>query len=85
MASYDLVIRRTARKELESLPSKDLKRIVTRIQGLAADPRPSGVEKLSGAEKYRVRQGDDRILYEIDDTAETVTIVKVAHRRDVYR
>ena len=48
-------------------------------------PRPQGVEKLSGQEKYRIRQGDHRVLYSIDDTAETVTVVQIGHRRDMYR
>lgn len=52
---------------------------------LGSDPRPPGTEKLSGQEKYRIRQGDYRVLYAIDDDSATVTIVKVGHRRDVYR
>ena len=85
MASYSLFLKRSAAKELEALAAKDRRRIVDRIQALAAEPRPPGVEKLSGAEKYRVRQGDYRILYSIDDAASTVTVVKIGHRRDVYR
>jgi mRNA interferase RelE/StbE len=85
VASYRLVIRRSAGKEIEALPQKDRRRIVTRIQGLATDPRPAGCEKLSGEEKYRVRQGDYRILYEIVDSDLVVTVVKVGHRGDVYR
>ena len=85
MASYRLVIRRSAGKEIEALPPKDRRRVVTKIQGLAANPRPAGCEKLSGAEKYRLRQGDYRILYEIVDLELIVTVVKVGNRRDVYR
>ena len=85
MASYDLLIKRSAAKELETLPLKDRRRIATRIQALAGDPRPPASEKLSGDEKYRVRQGDYRVLYQIDDEGETVTVVRIAHRRDVYR
>jgi mRNA interferase RelE/StbE len=85
VASYSLFLKRSAAKELEALAAKDRRRIVDRIQALAAEPRPPGVEKLSGAEKYRVRQGDYRILYSIDDAASTVTVVKIGHRRDVYR
>lgn len=85
MASYSVLIKRSAEAELASLALKDRRRLVARIDGLAADPRPRGCEKLSGEEKYRVRQGDLRILYEIDDREATVTIVKIGHRRDVYR
>ncbi len=85
MASYKLVIRRSAAKDIEALPTKDRRRVVARIQGLATDPRPAGCEKLSGEEKYRVRQGDYRILYEIVDHELIVTVVKVGNRRDVYR
>ncbi len=85
MASYRLVIRRSAGKEIEALPSRDRRRVVTKIQGLAANPRPAGCDKLSGEEKYRLRQGDYRILYEIADRELIVTVVKVGNRRDVYR
>jgi len=70
--------------ELESLPPKDLARVTKRIDGLAADPRPPGCEKLPGQHRYRVRQGDYRILYEVDDLRLAVTIVKIGHRREVY-
>ncbi len=85
MASYSVLIKRSAEAELASLALKDRRRLVARIDGLAADPRPRGCEKLSGEEKYRVRQGDLRILYEIDDREAAVTIVKIGHRRDLYR
>ena len=85
MASYRLLIKPSAVKELEALPRKDRERIVSRSHRLSQDPRPIGCEKLSGQDKYRVRQGNYRILYLVDDAAETVVIVKVAHRRDVYR
>jgi mRNA interferase RelE/StbE len=85
VASFSLFVKRSAAKELEAVAAKDRRRIVGRIQALGADPRPPGVEKLSGAEKYRVRQGDYRILYTIDDAAFTVVVVKIGHRRDVYR
>ena len=85
MASYSLLIKRSAAKELEAVVLKERRRIAGRIQGLAAEPRPPGVEKLSGAEKYRIRQGDYRILYTIEDADLTVVIVKIGHRREVYR
>jgi mRNA interferase RelE/StbE len=85
VASYSVGIKRSAAKELEELSLKERRRVVARIRALAVDPRPRGCEKLSGEEKYRVRQGDLRILYEIDDHLAAVTIVKIGHRRDVYR
>ena len=85
MASYSLFLKRSAAKELETVAAKDRRRIVDRIQALAGEPRPPGVERLSGAEKYRVRQGNYRILYTIDDDAATVVVIKIGHRRDVYR
>jgi len=85
VASYSLQIKRSAAKELEALPLKDRRRVVRRIHDLASDPRPAGCEKLSGLEKYRLRQGDYRVLYSVDDTARAVIVVKIGHRRDVYR
>ncbi len=85
MASYSLFLKPSAVKELEAVPVATRRRIVTRIRGLAGDPRPQGSEKLSGEEKYRVRQGTYRVLYTIDDAKHEVVVVKVAHRRDAYR
>lgn len=85
MGSYRLLIKRSAAKELEAVPTKDRKRIAAKIVVLAGDPRPVGCEKLSGADKYRLRQGDYRVVYGVDDAALTILIVKIGHRRDVYR
>ena len=85
MGSYSLRIKQSAEKELRPIPKADLVRIVRRIQLLAHDPRPQGSEKLAGEDKYRVRQGDWRILYRIDDTAKVVEVVKIGHRKEVYR
>ena len=85
MASYKVLIKRSAAKELEELPLKVRRQVAGRIDSLGASPRPTGVEKLSGQEKYRIRQGDYRVLYAIDDDTQTVTVVKIGHRRDVYR
>ena len=85
MASYNVLIKRSAAKELEGLPPTIRRQVAANVAGLAVTPRPQGVEKLSGQEKYRIRQGDYRVLYSIDDTAETVTVVKIGHRRDAYR
>ena len=85
MANYDLRIKPSAVKELEALHTKDRRRIVKKIQDLASEPRPPGCEKLSGRDRYRIRQGNFRILYEIQDREMTVVVVKIGHRRDVYR
>jgi mRNA interferase RelE/StbE len=84
-ASYSVVIKRSAERELRKIPRQDLRRVVTRIQGLAREPRPPGCEKISGQERYRVRQGDYRIVYAVDDGMRTVEVVKIGHRREVYR
>lgn len=85
MASYSIVFRQSVAKDFRQIPKKDVQRILKRIDSLSEDPRPAGVDKLSGDEKYRIRQGNYRILYRIEDEIITVTIVKVGHRRDVYR
>jgi len=85
VASYRILFTRSAAKELEEVPIKDRRRIVIRIGKLADDPRPMGAEKLSGDDKYRLRQGDYRILYEIRDTELIVTVVRIGNRREVYR
>jgi mRNA interferase RelE/StbE len=85
VANYRLQIKPSAVKELEAIQLKDRKRLVARIRRLAKEPRPDGCEKLSGQDKYRVRQGHYRVLYSVDDSAPSITIVKIGHRRDVYR
>jgi mRNA interferase RelE/StbE len=85
MASYELVFKRSVAKDLRELPKADVKRILQRIRSLVDEPRPPGCEKLSGQERYRIRQGVYRIVYEIDDHVLVVLIVTVGHRRDVYR
>jgi mRNA interferase RelE/StbE len=86
VASYRIQIKRSAQKEILAVGSKkDRQRIVRRIEELASDPRPPGVEKLSGSPYYRVRQGTYRIVYEIQDDVLIVHILKVGHRKDVYR
>ena len=85
MASYSILFTKSAAKELGSVPAKDRQRIVAKIGALADNPRPVGVEKLSGDDKYRIRQGDYRILYEIVDEELIVTVVRIGNRREVYR
>ncbi len=86
MARYRILIKPSAVKEIEAIsPKKDRQRIVGRISKLADNPRPLGCEKLSGQEKYRMRQGRYRIVYSIEDQDLIVYVVKVGHRKDVYR
>jgi mRNA interferase RelE/StbE len=85
VARYRIGIKKSAIKELESIPTRDLGRIMERTESLAYDPRPEGSKKLSGEEKYRIRQGSYRILYAIEDDLLIVYVVKVAHRKDVYK
>ncbi|RFF27886.1 MULTISPECIES: type II toxin-antitoxin system RelE/ParE family toxin [unclassified Wenzhouxiangella] len=85
MANYSLVFKGSVAKDLRPIPRKDVARILKRIESLRDDPRPVGCEKLSGQERYRLRQGQYRILYEIGDKELVVTVVKVGHRKGVYR
>lgn len=85
MASYKLSFKQSVAKDLRRIPKDDVARILKRIDMLAENPRPPGSEKLSGQERYRVRQGVYRIIYEIVDGALLVTVVKVGHRREVYQ
>ena len=82
MASYKVLIKPSAAKELEALPAKDRSRVVAKIQGLAGNPRPPASEKLSGEEKYRLRQGDYRVLDSIQDSSTAVIVVNIGHRLD---
>ena len=86
MARYDIFIKPSALKELEAVDSKkDRQRLVRAIRSLAGEPRPSGCRKLSGKGKYRIRSRQYRIVYAVQDAILVVTIMKVGHRRDVYR
>lgn len=82
---YSIEVKASAAREIEALPLADRRRVVERIGRLAEDPRPRGCEKLAGGERYRIRQGDYRIVYSIADELLVVWIVKVGHRRDTYR
>jgi mRNA interferase RelE/StbE len=85
MARYRIEVKRSAAKELSRIPKRDLLLVIARIQSLADNPRPPGSVKLTGEEKYRIRQGSYRILYTVEDDVLTVHVVKVAYRKDVYR
>ena len=83
--NYRVALTTSAEKELRALPAQAVRRIVTRLDALAAAPRPAGCKKLKGGvNEWRVRVGEYRIVYEIDDTARTVDVTRIAHRRDVY-
>ena len=84
MAKYEIVFKRSVFKDLKPVPKADVTRILARIDLLADDPRGSGCEKLSGQERYWVRLGVYRIIYEIEDNRLIVTVVKIGHRRQVY-
>ncbi len=85
MAKYKIEIKKTAAKEIKKLPTKDINRVIKLIDKLAGNPRPGGSIKLSNNEKYRIRFGVYRLLYEIYDDRLLIIVVKVAHRKDVYR
>jgi len=85
MAEYKIFFKRSSVKDLDPIPKKDLQRIIKRIDSLKEDPRPPGCEKLTGQERYRIRQGNYRIIYSIQDQELTIWVVKVGHRRDIYR
>lgn len=85
MASYSVLIKPSAAKELERLPDKVRRQIAKRIAALADRPRSVGCEKLTGEDLYRIRRGDYRVVYSIADAALTVLVVRIGNRRDVYR
>ncbi len=94
MGKYRITIKKSAAKELEDIPKKDLRKIVKRIESLAENPPPrllvedksgGGSQKLSHKEQYRIRQGDYRIVYSIEDKDSLIDIVKIGHRREIYR
>ena len=86
MARFEILIKRSAAKEIEAISrQKDRQRIVRKISRLAENPRPPGCQKLSGRDRYRIRQGPYRIVYSIEDDRLIVYVVKVGHRSDVYR
>jgi mRNA interferase RelE/StbE len=83
--SYDVFILRRAQRELALLPPEVYERIKRAIWNLGQEPRPSGCQKLTGRDGWRIRVGDYRVIYEIDDLKRRVTVLHVGHRRDVYR
>ena len=85
MAKYSLAFKKSVAKDLRNIPNKDVKRILKSIELLCENPRADGCIKLSGQERYRVRQGVYRIVYEIQDTELIILVVKIAHRSVVYK
>jgi len=85
MASYELRLKESVAKDLRHLPNEDVRRILERIDALRNEPRPTGCEKLSALERYRIRQGVYRIIYEINDRELLIIVVKVGHRRETYK
>ncbi len=83
--TYQVIIKRSAEKELDGLQETTHKRIVRRLLALEENPRPTGIKKLQGQESYRLRVGDYRVLYTIDDNTKQVFILAVGYRREVYR
>ena len=85
MEKYRVVFRKSVAQDLRPIPNRDLRKILATIESLSEEPQPSGSEKLSGQDRYRIRQGNYRIIYEINDREVIVVVVKVGHRKDVYR
>lgn len=84
MAEYEIYFKESVEKDFRTIPKKDLRKILDRIEALAQDPRPPGHEKLTGQERYRVRRGLYRIIYSIQEKELTIWVVKGGHRKDVY-
>jgi len=85
MAAYEVHFKASVEKDFTRIPKKELRKILKRIKGLGENPRPWGCEKLTGQERYRLRQGRYRIVYSIQNDELTVWVVKVGHRKDIYR
>jgi mRNA interferase RelE/StbE len=83
--SYNIQILRRAQKEMAQLPKQEYERIKEAVQKLSNDPRPQGCKKLAGREGWRIRVGNYRVIYEIDDTQHRLTVLHIGHRRDVYK
>ena len=82
---YEIELRRKAQRTLDRLPKDDFDAVLGALKDLAKTPRPKGVEKIKSAGLWRVRQGDYRIVYSIDGSQQTVTILRIGHRREIYR
>lgn len=85
MARFELRFKPSVAKDLRGIPKTDVRRLLKKVEALRDEPRPPGCEKLTGRELYRVRQGACRIVYSVNDVAVVVEVIKVGHRREVYR
>ena len=85
MAPYKIIIRKSVSRDIKRIPKKDVQRILKAVKTLSQNPRPPQSKKLSREEKYRLRCGAYRVLYEIQDEQLVVCVVRVRHRKDVYR
>ncbi|MBS3908042.1 MAG: type II toxin-antitoxin system RelE/ParE family toxin [Actinobacteria bacterium] len=85
MAVYRIYFKVSVEKDFTQIPKKDIKKILKRIEMPAEEPRPTGCEKLTGQDRYRIRQGRYRVVYSVADNDHMVWIVKISHRKDVYR
>ena len=85
MPPHELRFKPSVARDLRGIPAADVQRILARIETLRDDPRPPGSEKLAAQERYRLRQRDYRILYTVMEAEAVIEVVKVGHRRDVYR
>ena len=85
MAEYNTYFKESVENDFRTIPKKDIIKILQRIESLSSNPRPPGVEKLTGQDRYRLRQGNYRIVYSVQDKELTVWIVRIGHRKDVYR
>jgi mRNA interferase RelE/StbE len=82
---YEIILKPPAQKDLDRIPDKEVVRISQRIENLASNPRPMGVQKLTETEGYRIRAGRYRILYEIDDKKSVVSVYRIKHRKEAYK
>lgn len=85
MARFELRFKPSLAKDLRGIPKTEVRRLLKRIEALRDEPRPAGCEKLTGRDLYRIRQGVYRIVYSVDDAAVVIEVIKVGHRREVYR
>jgi mRNA interferase RelE/StbE len=85
MARFELRFKPSVVKDLRGIPKTEVRRLLKKIAALGDVPRPAGCEKLTGRDLYRIRQGVYRIVYSVDDAAIVIEVIKVGHRREVYR
>lgn len=85
MEKYKIEIKKSAIKELNSIPQKDIQKIISKIQSLSSNPKPQGCTKLTNREDYRIRVGNYRIIYSINDDILIITVIKIGNRKEIYR